>query len=107
MLTLAMGFGNPTEIAIIGGVVILLFGGAKIAGFGRSLGQGISEFKKATTDEPEDEQKGLSTVAAPIAISPVSVSPADKRTIEPVKTGSAEMPVRRVVQRSKKGRSSL
>ena len=51
MLPLAFGFGNPTEIAIIGGVVLLLFGGSKLAGFGKSLGEGIKEFKKATNDD--------------------------------------------------------
>ena len=35
-----MGFGNPVEIAIIGGIVLLLFGGSKLAGFGKSLGEG-------------------------------------------------------------------
>lgn len=51
MLPLAFGFGNPTEIAIIGAVVLLLFGGSKLAGFGKSLGEGIKEFKKATNDD--------------------------------------------------------
>ena len=56
MLPLAMGFGSPTEIAIIGGVIVLLFGGAKIANFGKSLGQGIKEFKKEVQqgDMPHD-----------------------------------------------------
>jgi len=53
MLPVAMMFGNPTEIAIIAGVVILLFGGSKLAGFGKSMGQGIKEFKKATSDDDE------------------------------------------------------
>ena len=51
MLPLAMFTGNPVEWAIIAGVVVLLFGGAKLAGFGKSLGEGIKEFKKATTDD--------------------------------------------------------
>ena len=61
MLPLAFGFGNPTEIAIIGAVVLLLFGGSKLAGFGKSLGEGIKEFKKATNDDDKP--------AAPPAIS--------------------------------------
>jgi len=51
MLPLAFGFGGPWDIAILGGVMILLFGGSKLAGFGKSLGEGIKEFKKATTEE--------------------------------------------------------
>ncbi len=67
MLPLAFGFGNPTEIAIIAGVVILLFGGSKLAGFGKSLGDGIKEFKKATN---EDDTPTPATPAAPSAINP-------------------------------------
>ena len=48
-----MGFGNPVEIAIIAGVVLLLFGGSKLAGFGKNLGEGIKEFKKATHDDDD------------------------------------------------------
>ncbi|MGI4790911.1 MAG: twin-arginine translocase TatA/TatE family subunit [Janthinobacterium lividum] len=51
MLPLAFGFGSPVEIGMIVGVVVLLFGGSKLAGFGKSLGEGIKEFKKATTDD--------------------------------------------------------
>jgi sec-independent protein translocase protein TatA len=51
MLPLAFGFGGPWDIAIVAGVVILLFGGTKIPGFFKSLGDGITEFKKATTDD--------------------------------------------------------
>ena len=64
MLPLAFGFGNPVEIAIVAGVVLLLFGGSKLAGFGKSLGEGIKEFKKATVDEEPV------TPAAPTAVQP-------------------------------------
>ena len=69
MLPLAFGFGNPTEIAIIAGVVILLFGGSKLAGFGKSMGQGIKEFKKATEDEKPEQAPSVAvydkTASAP------------------------------------------
>ena len=58
MLPLAMFTGNPTEWAIIAGVVILLFGGSKLAGFGKSLGEGIKEFKKATHDDDKPQPPG-------------------------------------------------
>ena len=51
MLPLALGFGGPWDAAIIAGVVMVLFGGPKIAGLGKSLGESIKEFKKATTEE--------------------------------------------------------
>jgi len=56
MLPLAnwLGFGNPSELLIIAGVVVLLFGGSKIATFGKQLGEGTKEFKKAIRDAHED-----------------------------------------------------
>lgn len=53
MSLLAFGFGTPMEYGIIAVVVLLLFGGTKLAGFGKSLGEGIKEFKKATQDEDD------------------------------------------------------
>lgn len=53
MPPVALMLGGPWDIAIIAGVVVLLFGGSKLAGFGKHLGDGIKEFKKATqTDDP-------------------------------------------------------
>ena len=49
------GFGNPWDIAIIAGVVVLLFGGAKVAGFGKNLGEGMKEFKKAVREGQDDQ----------------------------------------------------
>ncbi len=77
MLPLAFGFGGPWDIAILGGVLILLFGGSKLAGFGKSLGQGITEFKKATTDDEK-------TPVAPVVVQtpPVVVgSPAEDKSV--------------------------
>ena len=70
MLPLAFGFGGPWDIAILGGVLILLFGGSKLAGFGKSLGEGIKEFKKATTDE----DKTLPPPSSPVAVTPPVVA---------------------------------
>ena len=52
MIPIALGFGGPYDIAIIAGVVLLLFGGSKLAGFGKSVGSGIKEFKSAVKDDP-------------------------------------------------------
>ncbi|BDI31343.1 hypothetical protein CCAX7_33940 [Capsulimonas corticalis] len=53
MTPLAFGLGGPWDIAIVALVVVLLFGGQKLAGLGKSMGEGIKEFKKATRDEDE------------------------------------------------------
>ena len=47
---------NPVTWGIIAGVVVLLFGGEKLKGFGKSLGEGMREFKKAA-HEPEETPK--------------------------------------------------
>ncbi len=69
MLPLAFGFGGPWDIAILGGVLILLFGGSKLAGFGKSLGEGIKEFKKATNDDDNPQAPGAAVYdKAPAAV---------------------------------------
>lgn len=60
MIPIAFGFGGPYDVAIIAAVVLLLFGGSKLAGFGKSVGSGIKEFKTAVKDE---EDKSTSPVS--------------------------------------------
>ena len=57
-------FGLPggMEWVLIGGVVLLLFGGKKIPEWMKGLGSGIKEFKKASTveeKENKDDKKEL------------------------------------------------
>ncbi|MBL7666024.1 MAG: twin-arginine translocase TatA/TatE family subunit [Bacteriovoracaceae bacterium] len=50
-----LGFG---EILIIGVVVLLFFGGKRLPGLGRSLGESIGEFKKGLKQgEDKDDSK--------------------------------------------------
>ena len=72
MFTLALGLGGPYDIAIIAVVVLVLFGGAKLADFAKSAGQGIREFKKAATDDPQQQDQPTATppAAAPPAANP-------------------------------------
>ena len=44
---LLFGMPGPFELVVIFVVVLLLFGAAKLPEVGRSLGQGIQEFRKA------------------------------------------------------------
>jgi sec-independent protein translocase protein TatA len=50
-----MGFGgiSPIQLLIIFGIVILIFGTAKLKNFGGDLGGAIKGFKKAMTDDDE------------------------------------------------------
>lgn len=47
---------GPTEIIIIFLVVLLLFGAKRIPEFARGLGQGIKEFKKASSEIKKEIQ---------------------------------------------------
>jgi len=51
------GMFGPTEIILIVLVVVILFGGRKIPELMKGIGQGMKEFKKATKDEPKQEEK--------------------------------------------------
>ncbi len=52
-------FIGTTELMLIAGIALLLFGGKKLPEMMRGLGQGVSEFKKGTRDitEPLNEVK--------------------------------------------------
>jgi len=46
---------GPWELVIVLVIVLVVFGGGKLAGVGKSLGQGIREFKQALTGSSDDE----------------------------------------------------
>ncbi len=48
------GLGMP-EMIIILVILLILFGGSKLPGLAKGLGQSIKEFKKSTKDDPEPE----------------------------------------------------
>lgn len=49
-----MGMPSGTELLIILGIVVLLFGGKKIPELAKGLGQGIKNFKKSVKDDDEE-----------------------------------------------------
>jgi sec-independent protein translocase protein TatA len=51
---------GPVELLIILGIVLLLFGGAKLPKLARSMGQASKEFKKGLSEgaADEDEEQG-------------------------------------------------
>jgi len=59
---LPIAIGTP-EIAIIAGVIVLLFGVKRLPEIGKSLAEGIHEFKKASkkvVDDDSEESKPAS-----------------------------------------------
>jgi sec-independent protein translocase protein TatA len=55
-LIIILGIPGPWQIILIVLVVLLMFGGRKIPELMKGLGQGMKEFKKATTDEEKGEE---------------------------------------------------
>ncbi len=58
-MTTQLLFIGTTELMLIAGIALLLFGGKKLPEMMRGLGQGVSEFKKGTREvaEPINEVK--------------------------------------------------
>ena len=57
-----MGMG-PTELIVILVILLILFGGSKLPGLAKGLGQSIKEFKKSSKDDPEPEPVKPATTA--------------------------------------------
>lgn len=56
-LIIFLGMVGPWQWIIIGLAILLLFGGKKLPELMKGLGGGIKEFKKATREDDEDENK--------------------------------------------------
>ena len=57
-----MPFGlGQTEIIIILGIALLLFGAKKLPEIGSSLGKAIKEFRKTQSDDSNSENKSISS----------------------------------------------
>ncbi|HNR29273.1 MAG TPA: twin-arginine translocase TatA/TatE family subunit [Candidatus Hydrogenedentes bacterium] len=48
---------GPWELFIILAIVLVLFGGGKLAGVGKSLGSAVSEFKQAIKESDETDKE--------------------------------------------------
>ena len=48
---------GTTEWLVIGGIVLLLFGGKKIPEFFKGIGEAVREFKKASGDIEKNEKE--------------------------------------------------
>lgn len=51
---LAFGWPGTTEMLILAGVLLVLFGGAKLPGLMRNLGRSVNEFKAGIKEKPQD-----------------------------------------------------
>ncbi len=63
------GLGAP-ELLLVLVIVLVLFGGSRLATLGKELGQGIREFRKATQEEKPEPPRGASSGEQPPPASP-------------------------------------
>lgn len=61
-----MSMPGVPELLIIMVIVLLIFGGSRLAGVGRSLGTAISEFKGAVRGEEEKDKAAAAAAAASV-----------------------------------------
>lgn len=54
MLNMVLLFIGTTEIIVIGGIALLIFGGKKLPELMRGLGKGVKEFKEGMHDVKEE-----------------------------------------------------
>lgn len=54
MLNMVLLFIGTTEIIVIGGIALLIFGGKKLPELMRGLGKGVKEFKEGMNEVKED-----------------------------------------------------
>ncbi len=67
--------GSPVDIAIIGVVVLVVFGPKKVPELGKALGQGIGNFKRALSDVTDDVKAGINDSEAKKDITPAPAAP--------------------------------
>ena len=71
-----MGGIGVTELLIVLGIVLLIFGPKRLPMLGRQLGSGMREFKDSITKrhdhDDEDERPAIATAVAPVEPEPVS-----------------------------------
>jgi sec-independent protein translocase protein TatA len=85
-------FRNPTtDLIVVLVIVLLIFGPKRLPGLGKTLGQGIREFKDGITGKEEDENEGeaerpalsesTATPAAPVS-TPTANTEAERTSAE-------------------------
>ena len=84
------GLGAP-ELLIILAVVVIIFGGAKLADLGGSMGKGIREFKKNVKDNEEEEEAVVVTKTETTRVVETPAVPTNgASTVQAVKCPSCE-----------------
>lgn len=56
-------FIGSTELLLVAGLALLLFGGKKLPEMMRGLGKGVSEFKKGVKEVTDIPEEGKNTIS--------------------------------------------
>jgi TatA/E family protein of Tat protein translocase len=75
------GLGNPVELLLIGGVVLLLFGPKKLPELARSLGRSAGELKKGLDETKEQFNASMNAEATTPAAIEGEKKPAAETTV--------------------------
>lgn len=87
MTPLALGGLGVPELLIILAVVLLLFGGSRLAGLGKSSGRALREFKEETKSLPKnDKTAAADDLAAQPTVTPEPLAPTDPGYQQPPRT---------------------
>lgn len=79
MMFVHLMFIGTTELMLVAGIALLLFGGKKLPEMMKGMGQGIKEFKKGMHEvsEPIEEVKEVVREAADFSLNEVSTAEVD------------------------------
>ena len=92
MNVMLAGFFGGWEIILILAVILILFGAKKLPELAKGLGQGIKEFKKATTDVTDEIKSAMDETppSPPRRLPPANTAQSEPH--QPVVSTSASAP---------------
>ena len=82
-MTLLNFLGGPYDILILAIVALVLFGGSKLAGFGKNAGKAIREFKEETGKMEPKKEGDAALEGAPVDATAQTVSTPQPTTPNP------------------------
>jgi sec-independent protein translocase protein TatA len=89
-----MGLDNPTHIAFIVVVLLLVFGAKRLPEIGRSLGSGMREFKDSVSGNHSEASQPTLTPTAQQTQAPIAQpAPAQAPVAQPAAAPPAQAPV--------------